>query len=421
MSEITLYNPHSKQKLIHSSCSLLDPCFYVIAVAGRRGGKSMAAMNQLLFWALKYPGSKIWYVTPTDSQGEVVLSELWNNIKDSNIIKSKRNSAGGRDLVFNNGSRVDFKSASSPSLRGSEVNFMIVDEAAYLNNQIFESAIMPTMAVGGKKCLIISTPKGKNWFYKYYLMGLDKSNKDYKSFKFLSTDNPKANVALIEMFRKSVPEAVFRQEYLGSFEDSAGVFRNIDDCCILSKGIEPEQGKHYFAGCDIGLLHDDTTFIVLDNTGSMVYMDKFTGIEAPELKRRILSHLKKWKPKRTYIEENNQGLPLLQDMKREWHNIEGFKTTNQSKEEIINKLVAAFSGKEIKCIKDDELILQLNSFIFEMTSSGKVRYCAAGGFHDDLVLGLALAWNAYVESTIKMGGKFKYITGNKDFNEKFGY
>ena len=94
----------------------------------------------------------------------------------------------------------------------------------------------------------------------------------------------------------------------------------------------------------------------------MVFQDAFTGLEAPELRARILSTLKKYRPVQTLIEENNQGLPLIHDLKREWHNIEGIYTLNKNKEEIINKLVAAFSGREIRCLNIDDLILQLNSF-----------------------------------------------------------
>lgn len=409
MSQIKLYTPHDKQKLIHSACSLSDPCFYVIAVAGRRAGKSMAAINQVIFWSLKYPGCKIWYVTPTDSQSEVVLTEIMNGLKDSNLIKSKRSSKGSREILFKNGTSLMFKSASAGgNLRGSDINFTIIDEAAYLNNKTFEADIMPSMAVGGKKCLIISTPKGKNWFYKYYLKGLDKTQKDFKSFKFLSTDNPKANTKLIEMFRQSVPEGVFAQEYLGSFEDSASVFRNIEQVCVLQPANAPEPGMSYYVGVDIGLISDETVITVINSRGEVCMVDRFTQVEAPELRERLLSHLRKWKPVRTLIEENNQGLVLLQDLKRSYANITGFKTTNQSKEEIINRLVAAFSGLEIKALNDDEMILQLNSFIFELTATGKIRYCAAQGFHDDIVMSLALAWNAFVSAT-KMGGYHVYV------------
>ena len=68
------------------------------------------------------------------------------------------------------------------SVRGFSFNYLVVDEAAYVNERGFETAILPTLTAIGKKCLIISTPKSKNWFYKYYLKGLDDGS-DYISFR----------------------------------------------------------------------------------------------------------------------------------------------------------------------------------------------------------------------------------------------
>ena len=66
---------------------------------------------------------------------------------------------------------------------------MVIDEAAYIKENAFQEAILPTLTAIGKKCLIISTPKSKNWFYKYYLKGVSDSI-DYVSFRGHSTDNP---------------------------------------------------------------------------------------------------------------------------------------------------------------------------------------------------------------------------------------
>jgi phage FluMu gp28-like protein len=417
MSKLSLYSPHAKQKEIHEACMLENPAFFVICCMGRRFGKSMLAINQALFWALKYPKSKIWYVCPTDQQTEVVLNEMWQAIKDSNIVKSKKNSKGSREVIFNNGTTLQFKSAQSGNnLRGNLVNF--IDEAAYLDNSIFEAAIMPTLAVGGKKVLIISTPKGKNWFYKYFLKGTDKRSVTYQSFRGLSTDNPMANKELIQMFKESVPEAIFRQEYLGSFEDSAAVFKNVEELCNLKQQKEPIEDVRYFAGIDIGMLHDDTVITIFDKDANMVYMDKFTGLESPELLERLLKTISKWKPFKTLIETNNQGLLVYQQLKRNWSNIEEFTTTNSTKEEIINQLVAAFSSKTIRCLNDDELILQLNSFIFELTKTGKIRYTAASGFHDDIVMSMAIAYSAVYSANYRVSN-FDYITGPHQQNPKF--
>lgn len=418
VESVRLYSPHAKQKEIHSACLASNPAFFITVVAGRRGGKSMAAQNQGLYWALTDVGSTVWYVCPTDGQCQNVITELAKAVKDSGLIKKINNSKGDRVIEFENGSQIHFKSAmAGDSLRGSKIAYLIVDEAAFMNNKLFDTILMPSMAVGGKKVLIISTPKGTNWFHNYYQKGLVKGQRKFKSFKFTSKDNPAVDQELIELFKSQVPEAVFNQEYLGEFVDSAAVFKYVEEICIL-KQQEPIKGKNYVVGIDIGLLHDDTVVTVLDTNGNMVYVDNFTGVESPELRARVLNTLKKYKPVRTMIESNNQGLVIIQELKREWHNIEEFATTNKSKEEIINKLVAAFSGKEIKCLDNEELKLQLQSFIFELTATGKVKYCAASGFHDDFVMSLAIAYSMCFDHYKHIGSSHKYTSGTQPFNDK---
>lgn len=404
-NEYKLYTPHAKQKQIHVSCSEKQENFWTIVVSGRQAGKSMAAKNQALYWAIKNPGCKIWYITPVESQAISVYTDIFMALSGTGLIKSKKASKGQIEIKLTNGSLIEFKSASSEnSLRGASVNYCIIDEAAFIKKETIEQVIVPVLTAAGKKGLILSTPKGKNWFYQYYLRGLDKNNKDYKSFKFLSTDNPSANLSLIEMFKESMPPAVFEQEFLGMFVDSAAVFRNIEQACtIKNPPLAPEPGRYYYCGIDVGMISDDTVVTILDDRGEMVYMDVFTGVEAPEMRDRILKTLNHWKPRRAVIEENNQGLPLYQEMRRTYPILESFVTTNKSKEEIINRLVAAFSGMEIKCFESETLIHQLNGFIFELTPTGKIRYCAANGFKDDCVMSLALVWNIYAEKKLNGG------------------
>ena len=421
---ISLYpQPHDKQKQVIEACSLESPNRYTIVCAGRQGGKSTTAKHQVIYWALTYAGSRIWYVMPSEAQCRGIWRDICSALNDSGLIKSKKASTGSIEIVFKNGTIVEFKSGSSSGLRGTPINFLILDEAAFLRKDVVESDILPAMNVAGRKVLICSTPKGKNWFYQFYLMGKDKNNKDYKSFTFLSTDNPAANPEAIAQAKLRAPDAIFRQEYLAEFVDGAEVFKNVYELTdITNPPSAPEPGKRYFCGIDVGLVNDETVVTIVDNFGRMVFMDRFTGIPTPGVVQRILKTLKHWRPNKTLIELNNQGRTIYDYIYKEYRNIEGFDTTNKSKEEIINRLIAAFSGKEIRCFDDDDIRLQLESFIFEMTATGKVRYKAADGFHDDIVISLALAWNLHLDGRLTggyfVGGASDGVYVNKK-NSKF--
>lgn len=413
MSSISLRpEPHDKQKLVLDYCNYpgKEAAMYVVVVAGRQAGKSTMAKQQAIYWALQNPGCRIWYVMPRESQARNVQRDIMNVIQGTEHVKSSKTSAGQIEIIFSNGSILEFKSGSSDALRGTPVNYLILDEAAYLNQRVVESDIIPALNVAGKKVLICSTPKGKNWFYGFYLKGLDKNNRGYRSFKFLSTDNPLANKEQIELARQSAPEAIFRQEYLAEFVEGAEVFPGIDEVCNIRMpkpfemdGCLPEKGKSYYCGIDIGLRGDDTVVTIFDNMGTMVFMDRFTNIRAEDCVERILRQLRRWRPRKAVIEENNQGLVIYEYIKKQYANIEPFTTTNKSKEEIINRMIAGFSNRKIHAFDDDEIKLQLQSFVFSMTSTGKIRYHAAAGFHDDIVMSMALAYDLVTERGLRGG------------------
>ena len=61
---------------------------------------------------------------------------------------------------------------------------------------------------------------------------------------------------------------------------------------------------------------------------------------------------------------------------------------------IINKLQLAFQNEEITLLDDIELMTQLSAYEQQLTSSGKSTFNGQNGFHDDLVMSLAIAYSA---------------------------
>ena len=133
---------------------------------------------------------------------------------------------------------------------------MVIDEAAFIKEDAVNEAVLPTLTALGKKCLIISTPKSKNWFYNFYLRGsLD--NATYISFKGVSHDNPYVSKEFIEEQRKSLPHEIYKQEYLAEFSESGNdVFTNVDNVCILNEWNNTGRGNRFYCGIDLGLRND---------------------------------------------------------------------------------------------------------------------------------------------------------------------
>jgi hypothetical protein len=386
---IELLEPHEKQMEIVKAC--LDPdIFFVVSIIGRQFGKTTIAENMAIYWALNNPNSTIYWVSPTDAQAQKVYKEIINAIIDSGCIKSKKMPRGDTEIVLNNSSKILFRSAmSEDSLRGQSVDYMILDEAAFIKKETIETILMPMLNVRGKKCLFISTPKGKNYLYEYFLNG--QTLPKWKSMRYSTYDSPFANEDLINMFKETLPPKLFQQEIEAEFVDSSSVFNNLSEVLVLEEQNEPKEGGRYFGGIDIGIINDASVLSIIDENGNLVKYYRWENTEAPEIIEKIQEVNRKWKFQKIVIENNNQGLTIYQDLKRKMSNIEDFNTNGKTKPEIINRLIHLFNMKEFKLVQDDYLRIELEAFIFKQNNNGNLKFMADNGFHDDCVMSLAIA------------------------------
>lgn len=402
--KVQLYTPYDKQISVHGACTDKETYFTTV-VAGRQAGKSLLSINQALSWALTDPGSLVFWVSPTHGQAAKIYKQMLEGILHLPIVKSYKYT----QIIFKNGSKIVFRSsAQEDSLRGESVDYMVLDEAAFMKEETFQTILLPMLNVLGKKCLIVTTPKGKNWVHRMFTKGIEGGNPKYKAFRFVSGDNPHSNPEIIQMAKDSMPVALFEQEYLAEFVDSAAIFENINELSVIDMYEGPRAGESYYAGVDIGMKSDYTVIMILNQKGELVYFDRFTHVTAPELKKRLTETITLFKPKKTFIELNNQGGPIYDDLKAAHiKNLHGFNTTGKSKPEIINNLINAFSSKKIKVLKNEILKAELEAFTMSFSSTGHAKFSAPSGFHDDCIMSLAIAYHCLLKS--RFNGQYVFM------------
>ena len=237
--DITLFKPHKGQREVINGFADSKHKFGVVAT-GRQYGKSLLAQNLMLYWLLQTNNSKGAWVSPIYNQSKKVFQELSSAANDIIVSSNKADLT----MVFLNGSTLQFLSAERyDSIRGFSFSHMVVDEAAFIKEIAMQEAILPTLSALGKKCLIISTPKSKNWFYSAYLKGVNSDN-DYISFRGISTDNPHISQEFITEQSKSLPQEIYKQEYLAEFSESGNdVFSGVDAICILNGWTQYQSNK----------------------------------------------------------------------------------------------------------------------------------------------------------------------------------
>jgi hypothetical protein len=403
---IKLFKPYDKQKEVINA--LIDDSIEdVMLLAGRRVGKSTLAENIAIYWAIHDPGCRIFWVSPSESQASKVYYDIMRALGDSikHIIESNKGGKSDIEIVFKNGSAILFRSArSGDSLRGEGINYMILDEAAFISQTVYEQILQPMLLTSGKKLFIITTPKGKNWIF-------DKWNEwqempDCRVFRWSSYDSPYSPKSKLNKTKQSLNPKIFAQEYMAEFIDSSSVFNNISELMFLDELDAPEASKKYWAGIDIGLINDASVLSIIDEDNNIVKLYHFNNVEAPELMNEIVNINNKWKFQKIAIENNNQGLVIYQDLKRRMNNIVEFNTNTKTKGEIINKMIHMFNMKEINLVNDIVFRSELESFVFNQNQTGHMTFAADKGAHDDTVMATAIA--IWCKSNVIVAGKPKF-------------
>lgn len=380
-----IYRPHKTQRHLHESTAR-----FRIATCGRRWGKTSACVMELIRFACETPRSVCWWVSPVYRQALRAFRLTKGMVKDV-AVKTLR---GEMRITLENGSVIEFRSADNPdTLRGEGVHFLVIDEAATVKQEAWEEVLRPTLTDTGGRAMIVGTPKGRNWFYRLWVRGQDDQFPQYQSWKFPTSSNPFIPKEEIEEARRTLPENVFRQEYLAEFlEESAGVFRGIH-ACIQGEEEAPKPGRRYVIGWDVAKRQDFSVFTVMDlKRKHVVHFERVNHIEYSRQLDILESLAKEYNDAEVLMDSTGVGDPLLEQAEDRGIDVQGYQLTSRSKQQLIENLAVAIERQELTFPHIPVLIHELEIFQYELTRSGNIRYEAPQGFHDDAVISLALAW-----------------------------
>jgi len=402
---ITLFTPHPGQKKVIDGFADSEHKFCTVAT-GRQYGKSLLGQNLMIYWLLGKKNQKGSWISPIYNQCKAQFREL---LKAATPIIAHKNEA---DLTirFINGSTLQFLSAERyDSIRGFSFNYVIIDEAAFIKEEALTEAILPTMTAIGKKCLIISTPKSKNWFYNYYLRGTT-SNSDYISFKGISIDNPHVDQSFILEQQKSLPTEIYKQEYLAEFSEASNdVFRGLDAVCILNNFSNEGKNRRHYVGIDAGFNDDFTVCAIFEEGGRCKEILRFNGTSFEDAGKTIVNTLRGYNIAGGYCETNSIGQALFELIKPHQRKIKPFTTTQDSKTRGVRALMSDIEEGIIELPSKDlmpEVYNELSAYTYRVSSNGKLSFSHPNGMKDDIVDAIWLANLSRSELGNKGGGLY---------------
>jgi phage terminase large subunit-like protein len=233
------------------------------------------------------------------------------------------------------------------------------------------------------------------------MWGQNPAHEQWKSWRFPTRANPLIDAAEIEAARELLPERVFRAEYLAEFlEDGGGVFRRVEAAATAEPEAGPEPGERIVLGVDWGRDQDFTCIAVLSaDRRRMLALDRFNEIGWSLQRGRLAALANRWQPDAIWAEANSIGGPNIEALQNEGLPVIPFTMTAVSKGPLIEGLALALERGELAILPDPVLLGELQTYRLERLESGRFRYSAPPGQHDDTIIALALAWHGALSGT----------------------
>ncbi len=401
-----------------------DPTRIVAAACGTKTGKTFGLANWAIQEAWNRPQALVWWCAPVYKQAQIAFRHIGLMLPPGRFKKRASQGEMVYELLYTDGrtrSIIDFRSAERPeSLRGDGVHAAVIDEAGYWKRDSFVS-VMTTLTRTMGKLRIISTPKGRSWFYEEWLRGwcpkCKTSNKrcpcppgrnedpSFSSYQLPTSANPHVSREAIETAKRVLTDNQFKQEYLAEFlADGAGVFTNVissQQALFLDK---PLPGRRYVVGIDWAKEEDYTVFVVMDaDTKRVVFMERFNGLDWNVSIDKAIRCAKYWNRAAVMMDSTGVGSPPFDAMAAIYPQVEGYNIyNNERKVALIQRLQLALERREIQLPSPllqtsperNELANlmehELTMYSSTISATGKFQFGAPEGYHDDIVIALAL-------------------------------
>jgi hypothetical protein len=189
-----------------------------VLVAGRRFGKTHLALLELVYAAWIAGGRIAWYVAPTYRQAKRIawqrLKSLVRNHPGITIVET--------DLSIHlaNGSTISLRGADHyDALRGNGLDFVVLDEFASMNSEVWTEVLRPALADRKGRALFIGTPQGHDHLYDRFQFA--QSDPDWAAFHFTTLDGGNVTAEELASAARELDDRLFRQEFEASFEGAA--------------------------------------------------------------------------------------------------------------------------------------------------------------------------------------------------------
>lgn len=375
---------------------------FTITEAATKVGKTASHVVWLFEQALQCSKNQsVWWVAPTITQAKIAYERMKTQINIRDFFTFNETN---RVITLLTGAKIEFKTAEKPdNLYGDDVYAFVFDEFTRAREQAWHALRSTITATGGKGKFIGNVKGSKNWGHRLAMRAKNDNDSDYQYFRITAYDAAEAGMITkdgrpfieeIRAAKKDLPENVFKELYLAEATDEGSNpfgLRFIKDC---TQSLSTLPAICY--GVDLAKSFDYTVEIGLDKIAQVCYFDRY------QLDWRQTTARVKTLNKPMAIDSTGVGDPIGEEVAASLPNVELFKFTDLSRQQLLEGLAVAIQ-KRLITFPEGRITYELEQFEFVYTNSG-VRYRSPEGEHDDCVMSLALAWHRWKTASTMTDG-----------------
>ena len=245
-----------------------------VIIGGRRVGKTMIVAELIGNRAAKYPKTISLITAGGERQETYLFEKVHSYLKEKNLLSSKRQTL--TKLSLRNGSLILKYPVGKTGffVKGLEMDFWYPDEAAYINDMVYES-LLPALAVATGKGLgwqtLLSTTFGKRGYFWEC-----SKDPDFKVTIVNAEECPHIPKKFLAKQKERMSDRRYRQEWCGEFIDDAGQYFPTD---LLIKQMNFKfwdktivSDRSFYLGIDFGGMgEDEEAYAIGELIGKVVW------------------------------------------------------------------------------------------------------------------------------------------------------
>ncbi|MDX6307185.1 MAG: hypothetical protein QOI06_231 [Nocardioidaceae bacterium] len=399
-----------------------SPARYRVIAAGRRAGKTRVFGVLSLHKAFSQARSKVLIVSAGDRASKRMFADVAGMAANAPLLAGSVADETTSLLTLTNGSTIECVPASMAQVRSAESDLLIIDEAGFVPQAIFDAAEPTVVARKGSRVLICSTPWGtsQHFFRQLWRRGMDAPDEKVTSWHWPSTVSPLVDQELLEDIKGRTAPLTYAREYLAEFVDEVGAYFTMaeleaaidDEHPLVDPDVEEPAVTcplgQVVGGVDWGFRRDANALVVV---GALSELDEKGRVRywLPWLEERFDLSYETWVERLVWLssrfvfgrlsaETNGVGQMPAQVLARQmWKAgrggvVEGVTTTARLKEDAFGFLKLLLSQGRLRLPRHVSLLKQLGALEYTMTESGQLRIAVPETQgHDDLAMSLCLA------------------------------